>query len=123
MSHPASRPPRFPSFHAHTLIHILPHTQVYESLILCDDSIRRELSSNIIISGGTSMLPGLGNRLNNDLNNLFALKEGAGKDGTAGGQTATVMPSNAHRYVRVCVRMSHVLCVCGGVYGCMGVYI
>jgi actin, other eukaryote len=32
--------------------------QVQESLILCDDSIRRELGNNIIISGGTSMLPG-----------------------------------------------------------------
>ena len=33
---------------------------VYESLRLCDDSVLGELKSNIIISGGTSMLTGLG---------------------------------------------------------------
>lgn len=32
--------------------------QVCESLTLCDDTIRRELAQNIIIAGGTSMLPG-----------------------------------------------------------------
>lgn len=32
--------------------------QVHESIVLCDDSVRRELSNNIIISGGTTMLPG-----------------------------------------------------------------
>ncbi len=32
--------------------------QVHESIILCDDSIKSELSHNIILSGGTSMLPG-----------------------------------------------------------------
>jgi len=63
--------------------------QVYGSLVLCDDSIRRDLANNIIISGGTSMLPGLGDRLNNDLNRLFASKDSAGPP------TATVMPSSA----------------------------
>ncbi len=71
---------------------------VYESLILCDDSVMGELKSNIIISGGTSMLTGLGDRLSNDLNNLFDDR----KDGetsqlgnTAG--TLRVMPSSFHR--------------------------
>ncbi len=45
---------------------------VYESLILCDDSIMGDLKRNIIIAGGTSMLSGLGDRLSNDLNTLFA---------------------------------------------------
>jgi len=69
--------------------------QVYESLILCDDSIRKELANSIIISGGCSMLPGLGNRLNNDLAKLFLAKDtskGRDRDGPV---TATVMPSSA----------------------------
>ena len=66
--------------------------QVFESLILCDDSIRKDLANNIIISGGTSMLPGLGTRLNNDLNSHFARAEGAGKN-EGGLMQAKVMPS------------------------------
>lgn len=33
-------------------------SQVYESISLCDDTIRRDLAKNIILSGGTSMLNG-----------------------------------------------------------------
>ena len=32
--------------------------QVFESLSLCDDSIKRELMQNVLLSGGTSLLPG-----------------------------------------------------------------
>lgn len=32
--------------------------QVQESLLLCDESIKRELASNIILSGGSTMIPG-----------------------------------------------------------------
>jgi actin len=42
--------------------HVSPNgglvNQVYESLTLCDDSIRKDLMDNIIIAGGTSLLPG-----------------------------------------------------------------
>merc|ERR1719230_1321667 len=34
--------------------------QIYDSLKLCDDTLRGNLASNIVISGGTSMLSGLG---------------------------------------------------------------
>lgn len=33
-------------------------SQVHESIMLCDDSLKRELTQNIIMSGGTSMIPG-----------------------------------------------------------------
>ena len=33
--------------------------QIYNSIYLCDESIRRDLMSNIILSGGTSMIPGM----------------------------------------------------------------
>jgi len=68
--------------------------QVCESLVLCDDSIRKDLASNIIISGGTSMLPGLGNRLTNDLTSLLAAK---GLNENNGDPSVVVMPSTAHR--------------------------
>lgn len=42
--------------------------QVFESISLCDDSIRRDMSNNIIIAGGTSLIPGLGDRLNWEVN-------------------------------------------------------
>lgn len=73
---------------------------VHESLILCDDSIMGELKNNIIISGGTSMLDGLGDRLTNDLNTLF---DGAKEDdasqqlGSTAGSSLRVMPSSFHR--------------------------
>jgi actin, other eukaryote len=34
-------------------------SQVQESIVLCDDSIKSELTHNIILSGGNSMLPGV----------------------------------------------------------------
>lgn len=71
---------------------------VYESLVLCDDSIMGELKNNIIISGGTSMLSGLGDRLTNDLNGFF--ESGQEGDGSLGGTTGSqlrVMPSSFHR--------------------------
>ena len=32
--------------------------QVIESLSLCDESIKKELMQNVLLSGGTSLLPG-----------------------------------------------------------------
>jgi actin-related protein len=42
---------------------------VIEVLRRVDTSVRAELASNIVLSGGGSMLPGLKNRLENDVNN------------------------------------------------------
>lgn len=38
-------------------------SQAYEALRLCDDSIRKDLANNIVVAGGTSLLPGLSDRL------------------------------------------------------------
>ena len=46
--------------------------QTFESLSLCDDSIRRDLMGNILLAGGTSLLPGLGDRLQHDLTRIIA---------------------------------------------------
>jgi hypothetical protein len=37
--------------------------QTFESLSLCDETLRGELMGNILLAGGTSLLPGLGDRL------------------------------------------------------------
>jgi actin len=70
---------------------------VYESLLLCDDSIMGELKSNVIISGGTSMTNGLGDRLQNDLQAMFDQNS---KAQSSMGETVSslrVMPSSYHR--------------------------
>lgn len=41
--------------------------QIFESIMACDVDIRKQLFSNIVISGGTMMLRGIKNRLNNEL--------------------------------------------------------
>lgn len=75
---------------------------VYESLRLCDDSIRSYLMNNILISGGTSMLPGLGDRLINDLNIQFSANEGdipsnAGVETRVNDDKVKVFPSTNYR--------------------------
>ena len=37
--------------------------QVQRSFDLCDESLKKEISQHIVLAGGTSMLPGLGDRL------------------------------------------------------------
>eukprot|EP00605_Chrysophyceae_sp_TOSAG23-4_P002830 GSChrysophyteH1.ASY1.ANO1.3115.1 assembled CDS len=68
--------------------------QVCESLVLCDDSIRKDLARNIIISGGTSMLPGLGARLEKDLGGLLRQRSPGTVDADG---AAYVYPSADHR--------------------------
>lgn len=38
------------------------NVQVWDSLALCDDSIKKDLMHNVLLSGGTSLIPGLGDR-------------------------------------------------------------
>jgi len=40
---------------------------VIESINTCEPDIRRDLYSSIVLTGGTSLLPGLNERLNRDL--------------------------------------------------------
>ena len=43
------------------------HESLYESIKKCDTNIRRVLSQNIVLSGGTTMFPGIVERLQRDL--------------------------------------------------------
>ncbi len=48
----------------------------------CDIDIRKDLYNAIMISGGTSMLPGFPSRLENDINRLYnnTILKGAKRD-------------------------------------------
>ena len=39
------------------------HELVYGSIMKCDIDIRKDLYSNIVMSGGTTMFPGIAERL------------------------------------------------------------
>eukprot|EP00405_Crypthecodinium_cohnii_P007284 CAMPEP_0206420432 /NCGR_PEP_ID=MMETSP0324_2-20121206/838_1 /ASSEMBLY_ACC=CAM_ASM_000836 /TAXON_ID=2866 /ORGANISM="Crypthecodinium cohnii, Strain Seligo" /LENGTH=333 /DNA_ID=CAMNT_0053884313 /DNA_START=165 /DNA_END=1166 /DNA_ORIENTATION=+ len=43
------------------------HIMLWDSIKACDIDIRRDLSANIVLSGGTTMIPGFGKRLKNEL--------------------------------------------------------
>ena len=43
------------------------HELAYASIMKCDVDIRRELYSNIVMSGGTTMFPGISERLTKEL--------------------------------------------------------
>ena len=69
--------------------------QVQKSFDLCDDSLKREIAQHIVLAGGTSMLPGLGDRL------MSTLSVKAGSDIGP----LRVVPNSNHRYV--CYVMCH----------------
>uniref|UniRef100_A0A7S1WF12 Actin n=1 Tax=Alexandrium catenella TaxID=2925 RepID=A0A7S1WF12_ALECA len=46
------------------------HRQVYESIMSCDIDIRKDLFSNVVLSGGTTMFPGFGKRMQTEIANL-----------------------------------------------------
>lgn len=46
------------------------HNCVFQSIMKCDICIRRELYPNIFLSGGTTMFPGIAERLHRELTNI-----------------------------------------------------
>jgi len=46
------------------------HDTVFQSIMKCDVDLRRDLYSNIVLSGGTTMLPGIGERMTKELTAL-----------------------------------------------------
>lgn len=67
--------------------------QALDSLQLCDESLQRDLSNNVIISGGTSMVAGFGDRLERDLQGLVAKSTNRSHRH----MNIRVVPSSAHR--------------------------
>ena len=46
------------------------HEMTYNSIQKCDLDIRRDLYANVIMSGGTTMFPGIADRMRNELVSL-----------------------------------------------------
>jgi len=46
------------------------HTATYNSIMKCDSSIRGDLFAHVVLSGGTSMFPGIGERMEQEVGNL-----------------------------------------------------
>jgi len=46
------------------------HSLTYESIMKCDVDIRKELYTNIVLSGGTTMFPGVAERLHKEMTAL-----------------------------------------------------
>ncbi|KAF8323757.1 actin 1 [Clavulina sp. PMI_390] len=46
------------------------HETVYNSILKCDLDVRRELYGNVVLSGGTTMYPGIADRMNKELTAL-----------------------------------------------------
>jgi actin-related protein len=86
--------------------------QAYEALRLCDDSIRKDLSQNVVVAGGTSMLPGLGDRLQTELQQRINAEAKANKGFNA--YDVRVVPNSGHRCVClfVCLCAQSSLCCC-----------
>ncbi|BHF77483.1 Actin-6 [Sparganum proliferum] len=50
------------------------HQTILQSVKKCDIDIRRDLLGNILLSGGSTLFPGLVERLQNEVNHLFGAK-------------------------------------------------
>lgn len=46
------------------------HDTTYQSIMKCDVDIRRDLFCNVVLSGGSTMLPGIGERMTKELSAL-----------------------------------------------------
>ena len=46
------------------------HDTTFQSIMKCDVDIRKELYSNVVLSGGSTMMPGIGERMTKELSAL-----------------------------------------------------
>jgi len=46
------------------------HETTYESIMKCDVDVRKELYKNVVLSGGTTMYPGMAERMEKELKTL-----------------------------------------------------
>jgi len=51
---------------------------VYESICSCDMDVQKALASNIWLSGGTTMIPGLSSRIEQDIKDTYVKLKGKG---------------------------------------------
>lgn len=88
--------------------------QVFDSLKLCDELVLNDLCQNIIISGGTSMIDGLGDRLDKDLNDKFQADQAEKqKHGSLRFRDIQVLPSSQFREAGYTTQRKHAVWVGG----------
>lgn len=58
-----------PSFNGNEIVGV--HEQIFKSVSKCDIDIRKELYDNVVLSGGTTMYPGMKERLVKELQGLL----------------------------------------------------
>jgi len=46
------------------------HQQIFDTITACDIDLRRDLFHNVVLSGGTTMFPGISDRITKELNQL-----------------------------------------------------
>lgn len=46
------------------------HEMIFNSIMKCDVDIRKDLYANIVLSGGTTMFPGIAERLHKEMTSL-----------------------------------------------------
>ena len=46
------------------------HENTYNSIMKCDIDIRKDLYANIVLSGGTTMYPGIADRMQKEITSL-----------------------------------------------------
>lgn len=51
---------------------------IYDSICACDMDVQKSLASNIWLSGGTTMIPGLSSRIEHDVKETYVAKKGKG---------------------------------------------
>ena len=95
--------------------------QTYESIALCDDSVKSDLANNIIISGGTSMLPGLGDRLNDDLIAKIATEAEYGRCSISS-NLVRVIPHTKHSERGYTSQRKHAAWTGGSIFSSFGTY-
>eukprot|EP01039_Chlorochromonas_danica_P002140 gene2140-2334_t len=91
-----------------------------ESLCLCDDSVRKDLAQNIIISGGTSLLPGFGDRLQRELPGRLSASADPKIQSIA--SLVRVVPSSSYREPGYTLQRKHAAWIGGSLLGSFETY-
>lgn len=95
--------------------------QTYQSLALCDDSVKKDLANNIVISGGSSMLPGLGDRLFEELREKVSTEFDMGRCAISGNHTR-VIPTSQYSERGFTSQRKHAAWTGGSILSSFGTY-
>jgi len=79
------------------------HDTTFQSIMKCDVDIRKDLYANVVLSGGTTMFPGIGERMTKE---LTALAPSTMKIKVIAPLSASTRCGSAGRSCRLCRRSS-----------------